>query len=122
MLPRLVAQRTDGQRDGDRHAQLALDLGLEVVDGVAAEHRLVHLGDLGPEVVGEQRRDGLADDLGLEVADDALGAAVARGDPALPVVGQERVARRLGEGFQDGPPLAGQSGQFAGARRAHPSP
>ena len=55
---------------------------------VSPLNTLVHLGDLGSEVVGEQRRDRLADDLGLEVADDALRAAVARRDPALPVVGQ----------------------------------
>ena len=70
----------------------------------------------GPEVVGEQRRDRLADDLGLEVAEDALGAAVPGGDPALPGRGPSsasldasakasRMARRS---------LA-QSGQFAGA-------
>ena len=35
-----VADRTQRQRDRDRHAVLALDLGLDVVDALAAEHRV----------------------------------------------------------------------------------
>ena len=93
------------QGDRDRHAVLALDLGLDVVDTLAAEHSVEERSD----VAREQSVSGLSDDALRVPTEDPLGVAVPQLDAHRRVETEQRIVRSVDQRFVDRQLVAARS-------------
>ncbi len=93
-----VADRRDGHRHFHQPSVLAHPDGLEVFDPLAAADLREHDVFFAQAVRRDQHRDRLADSVCGRVAEQALSAAIPRGDDAVQILADNRVVRRLDDG------------------------
>ena len=99
-----VAERADGERDGDDPPVLVLPPGLEPGELLPAAHPLEDRCFLRDPVGRDDQGDLPAHDLVGGIAEQRFGARVPEGDGPVQVLADDRVVHRIRDGLEPRPP------------------